>query len=170
VVLRVTSSLLLLAGLLLIVTWGARPAESQSTPNPPRPSRAVGLGLPAELADVNAEVERLTDRLDRDVVFPPPSRDLFNFGTRASARRDVVAPPESIDPVGVPPAPPAWPSLVAIMESGESVEVALADALGELQVVKAGGTFGAFLVSDVTRDAVVISDPVSGQSTRLTVR
>jgi hypothetical protein len=127
--------------------------------------------LPAELNEIDLEVERLSARLGQKAGYPPPSRDPFNFAPRRSEPREMQVPVDL-------PAPPAefvqpmWPSLVAIMVKADGVglEVALASRDGELFVLGSGALMGSFLVSELTADAVTLSDQTSGQSTRLSIR
>lgn len=166
---RATSAFLVITAAALLVTWGVSPAESQQArPTVPAP---VAIEFPAELAEVNAEVERLSAQVERAPELPDASRDPFNFAPRVRAPREIVpvSQPVASEPVVVPP---SWPSLVAIMTraSDGAFEVALADRADALHVVTAGASVGAFIVSEVTADFVVVSDPSSGLSTRLTVR
>jgi hypothetical protein len=168
--LRATSLTLLLSGSVLLVTWAALPAESQQPRARTLPP--VAAEIPADLAAVNAEVDRLVGRLERHVDFPPPARDLFHYASRRPAAPEVIAPAGPRPAIAAELLRPSWPSLVAIMGPGVdgTFEVALSDRTGELHVVTSGGSVGAFVVSEITVDAVVLSDPASGETTRLTVR
>jgi hypothetical protein len=169
--LRATASLLLFGAVALLVTWGVRPAASQSTRTPPRVAADTLPALPAELNEIDLEVERLSARLDRKTGYPPPSRDPFNFAPSARTAREVAMPVD----LPLPPTEiirPSWPSLVAIMTKldGVGLEVALTDRAGEVHVLGGGGVLGSFLVTELTAEAVTLSDQVSGQSTRLSIR
>jgi hypothetical protein len=169
--LRTTASVLLVGGVTLLVTWGVRPAESQAPRTPARVSPDVLPPLPAELDEIDLEVERLSARLDRRSTFDLPDRDPFNFVSRARVLR---APAPDVEPLALPAeiVRPDWPSLVAIMArtEGAGLEVALTDRAGDLHVVSAGAALGSFVVTEVTADVVTITDQSSGQTTRLTVR
>ena len=168
--LRATASLLFLGAVALLVTWGVVPAESQS----PRPRVVTGDALaqfPAELNEIDLEVERLSARLGQKAGYPPPSRDPFNFAPRRHEPREMPM----TDDLPAPPAAfvqPMWPSLVAILVKADGVglEVALASRDGEVYVLGNGGAMGSFLVSELTADAVTLSDQMSGQSTQLGIR
>ena len=168
--LRATALFLLAGGVALLVTWGVRPAESQSSRTVPRTAASSG-DFPAELNEVNLELDRLSAHLDRLVVYPAPARDLFHFVSRSRPLREL--PPQMDVPAVVQEVPrPVWPELVAIMArpEGGRLDVALTDRAGELQVVSAGATLGEFVVTEITADAVVLTDQPSGQTTRLTIR
>lgn len=170
VMLRTTASVLLLGGVALLVTWGVRPAESQAPRTPARVSADALPPLPAELDEIDLEVERLSIRLDRKAAFDVPARDPFNFASRPRVSRVPVPTVDELAPVEV--VRPEWPSLVAIMTKaeGSGLEVALTDRAGELHVASAGDALGSFVVSEITSDVVTITDRASGQTTRLTVR
>ena len=169
---RATSLILLICGSLLLVTWLVSPASSAPQTSAPQ---VVDLGpLPAELADVNAQLDRLKTRLDRTVDVPVPSRDPFHFAARRSVDRPapVATPSMPVEMMAPPVLTPSWPTLVAILTAPDdgSLQAALSDRDETMYVVSVGGVAGAFTVTEIAPEAITVTDPTSGQSTRLSLR
>ena len=167
---RVTSSVLLAAGALLLVTWLVSPAASAppqqlSIDTPPAQA-------PPELDDINREVDRLRERLATTAVVAPPARDPFQFAPLPSARR-LDAPEEFHPPIAFEP-PIVWPELVAILSSGPASapthQAAFEDSAHAMQILSAGGTLDGFLIDSVTGDAVVVSHSATGRTSQLSLR
>ena len=171
---RVTSTLLLLSGALLLVTWLAAPASSAPPAQATPLVRTIDEVKPV-LDDVNEQVDRLKERLAGQVEYPTPTRDPFRF----------AEPVRSVRPESVPEfvrqlesmmvsAEPAWPRLVAILSShtdGQpSLRAAFSTSDERIAIVSAGGSVGGFTVADVTSDSIRLTDPVTGQSTRITLQ
>jgi hypothetical protein len=168
---KIASTLLLLGGAVLLVTWFVSPAASvqkQSSVTSPTPIDRVG----PVLAEVDAEVARLRDRLPSPESYPPPSRDPFNFGRLPevpNARPAIVEPAPAL--VVAPPTP-ALPSLVAIVSDivdGADVRSAAISQDDEVQIVKVGDVVGALVVRGITADALQLVDEKTGASFRITL-
>jgi hypothetical protein len=124
-------------------------------------------------ADVTQETQQLRARL---VITPAPpiaQRNPFTFGEVRRPERRAVPPPA---PVPVPAAPAeaiiAWPSLVAVLTDGgvtpaRSAVFGVGDAV---EILKAGGTFGGFLVREVTPTGVELVHVATNTVTRLSIR
>jgi hypothetical protein len=163
---RVASTTLLLAAAALLATRLISPADSSPTA-PARVSQDPGADqIPPELAAVNAQVNRLHDRLPAPTDFPPPRRDPFNFGGRLEPRRP--APVAFVDlPV------PALPKLIAILseKNGDAdVRTAVISAGDDVEFVKTGGAVGNLRVSLITSEGIVLTDPGSGLSFSLALQ
>ena len=160
---RTTSLTLLLVGGVLLSTRLISPASS--APTSPQPAaEPLEQTLPA-LADVNAEIDRLRDRLPAPSELPPSARDPFNFGMSAERTRSALpAPPTSPAAIARPVPSPALPKLVAILsdEQGDGSDrtavLALAD---DVQFKKAGDDVGSLRIQSVKAEALVLVDPAS---------
>lgn len=168
--LRATSAFLVTVAAALLITWGVSPAESRQAR--PALAQTSSIEFPPELAEVTEEVGRLTSRLTRVSDLDGPARDPFSFASRARPAREVRAPLADVVVAPAVSVRPTWPSLVAIMSRATdgAFEAALSDPADELHVVSVGASVGTFIVADITSEAVVLSDPASGQSTRLSMR
>jgi hypothetical protein len=167
---RVTSTLLLLVGAVLLVAWLVTPAASA-------PQAVVSRDAPPDqtlpvLADVNAQVDRLRERLNTPVAYPPPSRDPFNY--RALPPRSGIVGPDVSRPVEPSPTIAVAPPLVAILTTGADAgavrSAVFADSDGDVRVVAVGESVGTFRVSAIEEDVVVLSDARTGQVVRVTLR
>jgi len=158
---RVASALVCVGAVLLLI-WQVTPATS--APPPPRDAVSTELDQAAPvLTEVNAQVDRLRERLATTPSYPPPSRDPFNFGRRP----DRTPPPAPADaaPAIEPPPPPALPSIVAIVSDtvrGSEVRTAVFSVGGEVEVVASGDTIGAFVVRSIGVDRVVLVERTTG--------
>lgn len=160
--------LLVLAGALLLLTWAIAPAAS-----PPRstPAAARATDQSAVLAEVNAQVERLRERLTTPPVYPAPARDPFRFGRRAEPVRLMVpvpAPPELV----VAPRP-VLPRLVAVVEDAKDGGLLRSAFLGvgdDVQAYRPGDAVGMFVVRSISADLVELVDPASGATYKISLR
>jgi len=157
------STILLLASAALLASRLVSPASSA-----PQPRRldvdAPDQASPA-LAEVNAEVDRLRDRLASVPDFSAPSRDPFSFGRapeRTRAPLPVATPAPVAEPVVVTP---SLPKLVAILSAagpddvtGRTAVLAIGD---DVQFKKSGDDVGAFRVEMVSVDALVLVERAS---------
>jgi hypothetical protein len=171
---RITSALLVGCGLLL-TTWALAPAA----PSPARPplsaadQAALNQTTPV-LADVNAQVDRLRERLASAPQFPAPSRDPFRFGPRPEPAHPTVepaAPPAILAP---PPAPaPVLPRLVAVMTTeveGGTQRTAVVSVGDDVQMLRIGQSVGKFIVRSIGEDAVELVDQLTGATFRISLR
>jgi hypothetical protein len=168
---RAMSTLLLLAGAALLVTWLVTPAASAPPPQAPAPHTALDDDAPL-LADVNAQVLELRDRIGARPVYPPPVRDPFSYVTRTRQPRASVPSVvrESVEPpVPVGPAPPALVAILSASASSPRRAVLAAPGADDVQFVAAGGTIGRFVVRDIEDDVVILADPETNATTRLTL-
>ncbi len=156
---------LLLGGALLIATWVAADDPPQR-PQPATPSDAVA----PILADVNAEVEQLRERLTVDRRFTPPGRDPFRFRTTPEPRVDVSTPAVPA-PVVVAPLP--MPELVAILTDKTDVGMtrrAVFSFAGTVHIVKAGDAVDRFVVARVDADGVDLTERETSTTVRVTIK
>lgn len=170
---RAMSALLLLAGAALLVTWLVTPAASAPPPQTPAPHTALDDAMPL-LADVNAQVDELRDRIGARPAYPAPARDPFSYASRVPRSRVSQHLPAR-EPVA-PPAPdalPPLPALVAILSadatSPRRAVLALPDA-DDVQFVASGATIGGFVVREIQDDVVVLANTRTSETTRLTLR
>ncbi|MEO8482199.1 MAG: hypothetical protein ABI634_08325 [Acidobacteriota bacterium] len=169
---RATSTLVLLAGATLLVTWLVTPASSAPPPQTPAPRTALDDAMPL-LADVDAQVLELHDRIGVRPEYPTPVRDPFSYVTRAPRARAADPRPVS-EPVTQPPAePPMLPALVAILSGDAAAShravLSMPDA-DDVQFVSIGATVGRFVVREIQDDAVVLADTQTNEAARLTLR
>lgn len=167
---RVTSSVLLAAGTLLLVTWLVSPAASA----PPQQLTvdAPPVAAAPELDEINREVDRLRERLATTAVAAPPARDPFQFAPLLSTRRSDT--PEDFRPPIVFEPAIVWPELVAILSSASpsipTHQAAFEDNAHAIQILSAGGVLDGFVIDSVTADAVVLSHPATGRTSQLSLR
>jgi len=165
--------ILLLAGVVLLVTWVVAPAAPSPSPLPARAEAAPDQTAPL-VAEMAAQTERMRTHLEGPQEFPPPERNPFAFGARREVTparpRAAIAEPEA------PPAPPApaLPKLLAVVtndaEGGVSLQAVFAVG-DDVKVLKAGDAIGIFLIRRITADLVVeLLEPVTGAVHRLTLR
>jgi hypothetical protein len=162
---------LLLGGVVLLATWVVAPAA----PGPPAatadPLASLDQTTPV-VAEVNAQVDRLRERLAAPPELPPPARDPFRFGERRDPRR-VVAPVEA--PAIVPPLEPAPPLPVLIAITSNTIDGTLTRTAvfaegEEVRIVKEGDTVGRFLVQTVSADAAELLDKMTSRTHRVTLK
>lgn len=168
---RLVSVLSLFAGASLLVVWLATPATSAPPQHPLPAVTPMDQVLPI-VADVNAQVDRLRERLSDRAPYPPPSRDPFRFV--APTRPAPTPSPIMATPIPLLPDAPLAPRLVAILTNNDVTGTAtrgavLADLDDDVQFVAAGDAIGGFIVAEVLDDAVVLKDARSGVSVRLTL-
>jgi hypothetical protein len=164
------ASLLALVGIVLLVTWAYAPAESTQR-SVSSAASAFGADQNAVLAEVNAQVERLRERLTAPPTYPPPARDPFRFGRRTEPVRVMVpvpAPPELVEPPK-----PVLPRLVAVVEDaadGGLLRKAFLSVNDEVKAYKPGDAAGAFLVRSISADFIELVDPASGATYKIALR
>lgn len=169
---RAMSTLLLLAGATLLVTWLVTPAASAPPLQTPAPHTQLDDEAPL-LADVNAQVLELRDRIGARPAYPAPVRDPFSYATRARQSRAAQSPvvPEPVAaPVPVVPTPPALVAILSADATSPRRAVLATPGGDDVQFVVAGGTIGRFLVREIQDDVVVLADPQTDATTRLTLR
>lgn len=175
---RVNPRLLLALGAVVLVAWVAAPQSSSPPPQVAVTTPAVASADPVspEIEQINREVDRLRDRLTEPARATEPVRDPFQF-IEPRVHRAASQPrtePARID-VPVPaPSTVSWPSLVAILSSGNdrspSHQVVLEDASELVQFRSAGEAMGDIVVTAITADQVTLTHSPSGESTQLTLR
>ena len=169
------AAVVLFAGAVLLSTHILAPAA------PPRPQPAINA---ADLAaidrtksmvdEVNAQVDRLRERLARPPEYPAPTRDPFRFGKRVEPASPRPAPALAPAAVAAPAiSAPALPRLVAIVsnatEAGPSRTAVL--AVGEdVQLVTAGESVSKLVVRSIGADVVELADPVSGATFKISLQ
>jgi len=163
------STVLLLAGAALLVTWLVSPADSAPPAQAPVARTPLDDAAPL-LADVNSEVERLHDRVPTPPRSSVPTRDLFSYGHHPVSNKPtptgvgVIATPVTL----VPP-----PTLVAIL-AGDGIAprraVFSSTDTADVQFLVTGGTIGRFVVGEIQDDVVVLTDRRTDEILRLTLR
>jgi outer membrane murein-binding lipoprotein Lpp len=164
------AAIIVFAGAVLLSTHILAPAA------PPKPLPEVNA---AELAaidqtqsmvdEVNAQVDRLRERLAPPPGYPAPTRDPFRFGKTIEP-----APPKPAPAPPVAPAPaaaaPALPRLVAIVSDttdAGSIRTAVLSVGEDIQIVKTGDSLSKLVVQSIGVDAIELADPVSGATFRI---
>ncbi len=121
------------------------------------------------VADVNAQVHHLRERLALDGRFVAPSRDPFRFRGRPAP------PPAITEPVVPEPvvAPPPMPQLVAILTdtgaNGVTRRAVFAFA-GNVSIVKPGDTLDRFVIGRVDADAVELTERATSTTIRVSIK
>jgi len=104
--------------------------------------------------EVNAQVDRLRERLATPQKFPPPQRNPFDFGRRPEPKRP-AAPVAETPVVPAEPPPPPLPRLLAIVSNtvdGTATHSAVFSNGDDVNILKAGDTIGRYVVRSVTSD------------------
>lgn len=163
------AAIIVFAGAVLLSTHILAPAA------PPKPLPEINA---AELAaidqtqsmvdEVNAQVDRLRERLSAPPGYPAPTRDPFRFGktVEPAPPKPAPAPP----PVAPAPAAPALPRLVAIVSDttdAGSIRTAVLSVGEDVQIVKTGDSVSKLVVQSIGSDAIELADPVSGATFRI---
>jgi hypothetical protein len=171
---RITSALLVGCGLLL-VTWALAPAS----PSPARPplvtaDQTTPTQTPTLPADVNAQVDRLRERLSTAPQFPAPTRDPFRFGRRPEpARPAPVTPPAPAILEAPAVIKPALPRLVAVMTTeveGGPQRTAVLAVGDDVQMLRIGESIGKLTVRSIGEDTVELVDQSTGATFRISLR
>lgn len=167
------ASILAFGGVALLVSWAvSAPAAPASAPPPALLVDALDQVTPI-VANVNAQVDRMRERLASPPQFPAPERDPFRFGRRPESPRPaqvvIAAPP----PGPVEPAGPELPRLVAITAEtidGSVVRRAVLSAGDSVSVVKVGDKIGLFFVRSISLDAAELVDVASSLTYRISLK
>ena len=166
-------------GGLLLLAWLASAAGLVRQPPTPSqsPEPVETSGTTSLAADVQAQTSRLKSRLASAPAPQQPVRNPFAFASKeVPSKRTRTAPvqPEAPPPQSLEPAEPAI-DLVGVAEDATPkgiVRTAIISALsGELFLVKEGELIAArYRVKAVSADAVELTDLLSGEVRRLTLR
>jgi len=166
------AAIILFAGAVILSTRILAPAEP--TPVLPAISAAdfTRLDQAAPVLDeMNAQVEKLRERLAAPPKYPAPGRDPFRFGKAPEPSRPRSEAPAAPVAREIPPAPdPVLPRLVAISSSvidGVTVRTAVLAVGDDLQMIKSGATFARFLIRSIESDVVELSDRSTGATFRI---
>jgi hypothetical protein len=166
------------SGAVVLSTHIIAPAEPPAS----RPEvLAAALNAAAQsrplLENVDAEVDRLRERLAAPPDYPAPARDPFRFGAAPPRSPGARAAAEARDAAeaAAPPAPtaPALPQLIAIATDaveGAVVRSAVLAVGGDVQVVRAGEVFSRFSVASVGENDVELLESSTGQAFRISLR
>lgn len=170
------ASALLLGGGVLLTTWVVSPAAPVPIATPVTAADLAAVDQQAPIiAEVEAQVARLRQRLENPPQFPPPSRDPFRFGRRP----EPASPKTSASPVAVPAdqpaevAAPELPRIVAMMVTatdGGLLRAAVLSVGDDVQIVKPGDVVSRFVVRSIAADAIELVDPVSKTTFRVVLR
>jgi hypothetical protein len=157
------AALVLVAGGILILSWVVAPAAP--TPRAPAspvltPTEFQQAAAPV-LLDMQAQVERMRERLSTAPSYPVPTRDPFRFGRRAESAKPAPAMTPDVPPPAPPP-PPPLPRLIAIVsqsnETGSIRTALLGDAAGTMRTLKVGEAIGAFTIRAIDATSVDLVD------------
>ena len=157
---------LLFGGTLLVASWvvaGDPPAR-----NVAQTSQVDQLS--PVVTDVNAQVDRMRERLLAERRFAPPRRDPFRFSSRIESKPAVEAAPAVVTPE---PAPLPLPQLVAILTDkvdGGVTRRAVLSFGGNVQIVKAGDEIDRFVVARVDADGVDLTERATTNTLRLSIK
>jgi hypothetical protein len=157
------AALVLVAGGILILSWVVAPAAPavKATPAPILTPTEFQQASAPVLADMQAQVERMRERLSATPPYPTPSRDPFRFGTRADPAKPAPAAAAPVAPPAAPPPPPPLPRLIAIVsqttETG-SIRTALVAGAEGMKTLKVGDTIGAFTIRAIDATGVDLVD------------
>lgn len=161
----------LFAGAVLLSTHILAPAEPPPSPTslPAADLLAVARAKPL-IAQLDAQAERLRERLANPPAYPAPTRDPFRFNAPATPRKTSVTPAPA-----APAAAPAQalPKVIAIAtstENGALVRTAVLGMDAEVQVVKPGDTFLNFSIESVGIDSVEILNPATRQTFKISLQ
>jgi hypothetical protein len=167
------TSIVILAACVLVLTRVFAPASAPAAPGPVSSAalRAFDQSVPV-LSEVNAEVERLRQRLANPPTPPAITRDPFRFGARitAPAKPAPVVPPPPALVIAPPAAAIVLPRLVAITSDatdGGLVRRALISIGDDVLVLTPGSAAGKFLVRSVGTDSAELVDPATGLTYRI---
>lgn len=168
------SAILLFAGAVLASTHILAPAA----PPPPPP----GLS-PADLAaiaqdkpiveQVDAQVDRLRERLASPPPYPPTVRDPFRFGAHIEPAPSKTQAPATAALVRPVSPPPALPHLIAIATNagdGNTVRTAVLALGDDVQIVTVGETYANFLVRSIGIDGVELADSATGSTFKISLQ
>ena len=164
-------------GAAVLGAWLASAASDQGPRNPVRASPPAAASPIDHLAtDVEAQAERLRQRLDTAPAPQAPLRNPFAFAPRAQS----VARPGRVVAASVPlplPAEPAEPSLeligIAEKQAGEAVvrTAMISNDAGDLLMVTVGQRIlGLYDVAAIGHDAIELKHSISGAIRRLVLR
>jgi len=162
---RLTSALVLLGGAVLLLIWQVSPATSAPKAAPSALSTSLEQTGPV-VSEVNTQVDQLRGRLQQVKPYPEPTRDPFNFGTRAVPKPAAPPRPPAIEV----PAPPVLPELVAIVGDAKTERRAVLSAGDDVRFVKVGEATGVFVVQSLSADTMVVVDQTTGKSYTVILR
>jgi hypothetical protein len=160
----VPGGMVALAGWMLAAAW--QPREPRDAPLLAQAATPVP---PSVVTQMDAELVRLSGRLDQSKPFAPAERDPFTYGAPARRARAVepVAPP--LPPP--PPLAPELPKLVAITSKATTagvIRTAVFAASDGVMFAHPGDTIGTLVVRSIGDGVVELADPQTG--TRYSVR
>ena len=166
------AAIIAFAGAVLLSTHILAPAA------PPKPLPEINA---AELAvidqtqstvdEVNAQVDRLRERLSPPPSYPAPTRDPFRFGKTVEPGTPKPAPaPPAVAPAA-PSAPvQVLPKLIAIVSDttdAGSIRTAVLSVGDDVQIVRAGDSISKLVVQSIGVDVIELADPVSGSTFKI---
>lgn len=170
-------AVVIFAGAVLVSTHILAPAAPPPGPAAdPVADLALAVQQTAPAVDaVDAQVDRLRERLTHPPTYPAPTRDPFRFGARADvAKPKAAAPADALveRPALIEAAPPL-PRLVAIATAvvdGALVRTAALSTGDDLQILKPGDRYSTFAILAVGVDAVELVETDTGKTFRITLQ
>lgn len=165
------AAIIVFAGAVILFTRMLAPAEPTPAPRAMPAADFTPLDQAAPIIEqMNAQVEKLRERLAAPPTYPAPTRDPFRFGKTAEPPRPKAAAPAIAAREFVPPPPPVLPRLVAITSSvadGVTVRTAVLAAGDDLHMVKAGAAISNLVIRSIGADVVEVADPSTGASFKI---
>ena len=107
------AAVLLVGGVVLLISWAVAPAAPVTSERRTAAFAELTQSTPV-ITEVNAQVDRLRERLAAPPQYPPPARDPFRFGHRPEPPRPATPEPSQLSPRPSCRRSRALPALVAI--------------------------------------------------------
>ena len=170
------ASALLLGGGVLLTTWVVAPAAPAPSAKPLTTAEVAALTQQAPIvAEVDAQVTRLRERLAAAPQFPPPSRNPFLFGrgpepASPKVNVPVIAAPAPVEPDAAAPTLPRIVAVIGTATDGGLLRTAVLGIGDDVQIVKPGDVVLRFVVRSISADAVELVDPLSNATFRVVLR
>lgn len=161
--------ILLAGGVVLLVSWIAAPAAPSPVATAAIDEDKLDQAAPV-VAEVNAQVERLREKLATPPAYPSPARNPFRFGRRVEPRSVPAARTPEPPPPVIAPSLPLLVAITATPVDGRTVRTAVLRVGDDVRIVKDGDSVGPFLVRAIREDAVELVDAATAQPYRLTLR
>lgn len=166
----ITKAGALISGAGLLAAWlSAAAGTGRLAPVPAAGDRPRAHASDPLATEIRTEAERLHERIGQHVVFQAPSRNPFQFATRAPKPVQAAASPS------LAPAPDAAPSTPRVTLAGIAEDAAVRTAIiagfDQLFLVKEGEPVGTrYRVAKIAADAVELLDLSDGSTLRIALK
>jgi hypothetical protein len=154
---------LLIGGTVLLASWvmAGDPPQRKVPSEPSEPTAPI-------VADMNAQVDRLRERLSVETRFSTPTRDPFHF--TAKVEPAAIAPPPTPEKAAAPEPPPQLIAILTDKAKDGVTRRAVFSLNGNVQIVKPGDTIDRFVVGRVDADGVELTLRGSVVPLRVTIK